>query len=416
MNLYAVIVLSTLIVTFIIDRISTYLNLRAMSEQVPAEFNELYDADKYAASQRYSRAKARFGAVHDTFDLGVLLAFWGAGGFQWLDQVVRAIIPSESPIVLGVVYLPVLFLAKGLVGLPFSLYATFVLEARFGFNKTTPATFLADLLKGLLLGCVLGIPLVAAVLWFFVWAGQWAWLLAWALVAVFTIAIQYVVPSWIMPLFNKFSPLPDGELRTRLLAFAERVQFPLNDVSVIDGSKRSSKANAFFTGFGKRKRIALYDTLVNTQTVDEVLAVLAHEVGHYKKGHVLRGLIFGLLHLGAMLFALGFVLRQPGLYQAFGVSGQPLYIGLVLFGLLMAPIELALSLVLNLQSRRHEFEADAFAADTCGNGEALVSGLKKLSVNHLANLTPHPLTVALSYSHPPVLERIHAIRRRVQPA
>jgi STE24 endopeptidase len=195
------------------------------------------------------------------------------------------------------------------------------------------------------------------------------------------------------------------------LAFAERVQFPLNDVSVIDGSKRSSKANAFFTGFGKTKRIALFDTLVNSQSVDEVLAVLAHEVGHYKKGHVVRGMIFGLLQMGALLFALGLLLQHQGLYDAFGVPGRPLYIGIVLFGLLIAPLELVLSLVLNRQSRRHEFEADAFATQSTGNGEALVSGLKKLSVNHLANLTPHPLTVALSYSHPPVLQRIQAIRR-----
>lgn len=410
MNPYAAIVLFTLVGVFVLDLISKALNLRAMTEEVPGEFAEVYEADAYRKAQRYMRERTRFGVISSAFDLAILLLFWALDGFERLDVVLRSLSPSDHPVVLGVIYLGTLFLAKVVIGLPFRLYSTFVIEERFGFNKTDVRTFVIDMLKGLALAALLGVPATAAVLGFFYWGGRFAWLMAWVAGALFVVAVQYVVPTWIMPLFNKFTPLPEGELRERLMALADRVQFPLQEVFVIDGSRRSSKANAFFTGFGKRKRIALFDTLIESQTVDELLAVLAHEVGHFKKRHIVKGLVIGLLHMGAMLFLLGVLLEHQGLYDAFGVPGKPLYIGMILFGLLMAPIDVILSLLVNVLSRRHEFEADQFAVDTTDDGEALVSALKKLSVNHLANLTPHPLTVFLDYSHPPVLQRIDAIR------
>jgi STE24 endopeptidase len=354
--------------------------------------------------------------MSSAFDLALLLGFWALDGFERLDSLIVRVLPESpawlhSEITLGVLFLGVLFLAKMLISLPFQLYSTFVIEERFGFNKTTPGTFVADLFKGLAIAALLGIPATAAVLGFFYWGGERAWLYAWVAGALFVVAVQYVVPTWIMPLFNRFTPLPDGELRERLMALARTLEFPLQEVFVIDGSKRSSKANAFFTGFGKRKRIALFDTLLESQTTDEVLAVLAHEVGHFKRGHIKKGLVLGLLHMGAMLFLLGVLLQHQGLYEAFGVPEKKLYIGMVLFGLLMAPIDLLLSLFFNRLSRKHEFEADRFAVEAVDDGESLVSALKKLSVDHLANLTPHPLMVTLGYSHPPVLERIEAIRR-----
>jgi STE24 endopeptidase len=300
--------------------------------------------------------------------------------------------------------------AKALIDLPFRYYSTFVIEERFGFNKSTRATFWADTAKGVTLTIVLGGPLLAAILWFFERAGASAWLWCWAVTAAFTLFVQFVAPTWIFPLFNKFKPLEEGELRAAILGYSQKVGFPLEGLFVIDGSRRSTKANAFFTGFGRRKRVALFDTLVAKHPTDELVAVVAHEIGHYKKGHILQGLALSILQAGAVFYLLSIVLARPGLYEAFGLEQPSVYAGLLFFSLLYAPIDLVLSYLMQAFSRRNEFQADAWARTTTGEPERLVSALKRLSADSLSNLTPHPLYVKLHHSHPPLVERIRALR------
>lgn len=384
------------------------LNLRALSPAPPAGFEHVYDRERYARSQEYTRAKTRFSFWPQAFDLALLLGFWFAGGFAWLDRATRAL--GYGELVTGLLFMGALLLGKSLLDLPFRYRATFVLEERFGFNKTTRATFWADAAKGLLLAVLLGGPLLAAILFFFERLGDTAWLVCWGVTALFTLVVQWVAPTWIFPLFNKFKPLEEGELRSAVLAYAARVGFPLEGLFVIDGSRRSTKANAFFTGFGKRKRVALFDTLIEKHSTEELVAVVAHEIGHYKRHHILQGLVVALLQTGLVFFLLSRVLVEPELYAAFGVATPSVHAGLVFFGLLYTPLELVLSLVQQALSRRNEFEADAFARATTGRAEALVRALERLSADSLSNLTPHPFYVALHLSHPPLPARVAALR------
>jgi STE24 endopeptidase len=311
----------------------------------------------------------------------------------------------------GLLFIGILALAKGVLALPFSAYATFVIEERFGFNRTTMRTFVVDLLKAVGLAVALGAPVLAAVLVFFERAGDWAWLACWGVGAVFVLVVQLLLPTWILPLFNRFEPLAEGELRAALAGYVRSVGFGLGGIFVIDGSRRSTRSNAFFTGFGRSKRIALFDTLVEKHSVRELVAVLAHEVGHYKRGHVIKGMTLAIAHLGALFFLLSIFLEHRGLFEAFFMTHEPVYAGLVFFGLLLAPAELILSPALNYLSRRFEYEADRFAARTTDGPESIVSALKKLSSGNLSNLTPHPLYVVLHHSHPPLASRIERVRR-----
>jgi len=383
------------------------LNLRALSPAPPAGFEHVYERERYARSQEYTRAKTRFSFWPQAFDLALLLGFWFGGGFAWLDRATRAL--GHGELVTGLLFMGALFLGKSLLDLPFRHWSTFVLEERFGFNKTTRATFWADAAKGLLLALVLGGPLLAAILFFFERLGDSAWLLCWGVVALFTLFVQWVAPTWIFPLFNKFKPLEEGELRSAVLDYARRVGFPLEGLFVIDGSRRSTKANAFFTGFGKRKRIALFDTLIEKHTTEELVAVVAHEIGHYKRRHILQGLVFGLAQAGLVFFVLSRVLSEPALFAAFGVTTPSVHAGLVFFALLWSPLELVLGLAQQALSRRNEFEADAFARETTGRAEPLVRALERLSADSLSNLTPHPFYVALHHSHPPLPARVAAL-------
>lgn len=408
MNPYAIFVLATLLAAFAVRLVSELLNLKASGADLPEEFRGIYDPDAYRQSQEYLKASTRLSLAGSAFDLAVLLAFWFVGGFEVLDQFVRGF--GFGQILTGMLYIGILLLAQSLLALPFSLWKTFVIEERFGFNRTTLAVFLLDLLKTLLLALLIGAPALAALLWFFAEAGTLAWLWAWAGFALFTLLLQYVAPAWIMPLFNTFVPLEEGELREAITAYADSVGFPLEGIYVIDGSKRSARANAFFTGFGRRKRIALFDTLVENHSVDELVAVLAHEIGHYKKKHILFSMLLGLCNLGAILFLLSLFMENRQLFDAFGVREVSVYGSLVFFMLLYTPVEFVLSIFLQLLSRKHEFEADRYAATTSSGGAALVDALKKLSRSNLSNLTPHPFHVFLNYSHPPVLQRIERIR------
>jgi STE24 endopeptidase len=408
MNVYAVIILATLLVAYVLNLWADVLNLKALHPELPAAFRNVYDADAYRKSQDYTRVQTRFGWVPGTFMLAVTLGFWFAGGFHALDQVVRGW--ALSPIWSGLAYIGILMLGRALLSLPFGIYSTFVLEERFGFNRTTPATFVSDMLKGLGLAAVLGGPLLAGVLAFFTYAGVYAWLYCWIATAVFILGVQFIAPTWIMPLFNTFRPLEQGVLKDALLTYARGVNFPLKDVYVMDGSRRSSKSNAFFTGFGKHKRVALFDTLIAQLTHAELVAVLAHEIGHYKKKHVVQGMVLSIVHMGVMFFLLSVFLNHQGLFQAFYMEQSSVYAGLVFFGLLYTPIELMLSLGMHIFSRKHEYEADRFAIETIDRPEPMAQALQKLSLHNLSNLTPHPFYVFLNYSHPPVLERIRAIR------
>jgi STE24 endopeptidase len=409
MNVYAIIILATLLVDFSLNLVADILNLRTLRAELPAAFQDVYDGDAYRKSQAYTRVQTQFGWVTGTFSLLVVLVFWFAGGFAALDHLVRGWV--TGPIWSGLLYISLLLFGRALLSMPFSIYSTFVLEARFGFNQTTPWTFVTDMLKGLLLAVVLGGPLLAGILAFFTYAGPYAWLYCWGVTTAFMLAVQYVAPTWIMPLFNTFKPLDLGALKEALFAYAQRVDFPLKDVFVMDGSRRSSKSNAFFTGFGKSKRIALFDTLIDQLTNAELVAVLAHEIGHYKKKHVIKGLLLSIAHMGVMFFLLSIFMTHEGLFLAFAMEQPSIYAGMIFFGLLYTPVELLLSIAMSLFSRRHESEADRFATQTVDSPEALVQGLQKLSLHNLSNLTPHPFYVFLNYSHPPVLERIQAIRR-----
>ncbi len=408
MNIYAVIILLALAVNYALNLISDLLNLRALQKALPDEFKDVFDEEKYRKAQEYTRIRTRFGLLTSTFSIIVLLVFWFAGGFNWVDVFVRDF--GYGTIVTGLLFVGILILAQTIISLPFSIYSTFVIEERFGFNKTTPATFVTDRLKGLMLTILLGAPLLAGVIGIFEYLGAIAWLYAWAVVVIFTLFVQFIAPTWIMPLFNKFTPLEDGELKQAILDYAGKVSFPLRGIYKIDGSRRSSKSNAFFTGFGRNKRIALFDTLIENHSVPELVAVLAHEVGHYKKKHIPKNMVISILHTGVMLFLLSLFIRVPGLHEAFFMEHISVYAGLVFFGLLYSPIEMVLSVIMQVMSRKHEFEADRFAADTTGDPESMVSVLKKLSADNLSNLTPHPFHVFLHYSHPPVLQRIRAIR------
>jgi STE24 endopeptidase len=411
MNVFAVVIFLTIILGYVLDLISNLLNLRALDPGLPAEFDGVYDRDKYRTSQEYARQRTRFGLVASTYSLGLLLPFWFLGGFPFVDQWIRGYALGE--IWTGLLFVLVLIVAKSISGLPFEIYSTFVLEERFGFNKTTVATFIVDRIKGFVLACAIGGPLLALLLFFLASTGEFAWIYCWGLTVAFTLIMQIVIPTWIMPLFNKFSPIDDGELKQAIVGYAESVNFPLRSVFVIDGSRRSSKSNAFFAGLGNNKRLALYDTLIESQTVPEIVAVVAHEVGHFKRKHVVKGMIISVLHTGLLFFLLSFFIAHPPLFAAFGMEQVSGYAGLVFFGMLFSPIEMVLSVFMQILSRKHEFEADHYAATTTGAGEALVSALKKLSVHNLVNLTPHPFHVFLNYSHPPILARIEAIRAGV---
>ena len=409
MNFFSALIIIALVVEFILSTLSNRLTLRALSPTLPAEFSDVFDAERYAQSQKFAHSRANFGLLRNAINLAAVLAVWHLGGFEWLDQGVRGF--GFGAIPTGLIYFGALGLGSLLLGLPFGLYGTFVIEAKFGFNRTTFLTFITDFVKGAILTVSLGGILMTGILFFFQWAESSAWLWWWAAATLFLLTVQFVAPTWIMPLFNKFTPLEKGSLRASIVSYAESVAFPLKDIFVVDGSKRSSKANAFFTGFGGNKRIGLFDTLVEHYSVPELVAVVAHEVGHYKKGHLLKGLVVQVLYQGMLFFLLSLVLENDLLFEAFYMTETSVYASFVFFGLLLTPVDLILSMYVNRSSRKHEFEADAFAATTTGHGKDLISALKKLSADSLANLTPHPLDVFLHYSHPPVIQRIAMLQQ-----
>jgi STE24 endopeptidase len=407
LNGFAIAALIGVLAVEVVEMTGTGLNLRALDPVVPKEFEEVYPAADYRRSQEYTRTTTRFGIVASLFDLVVLLAFWFAGGFGWLDEVVRSW--GLGPVWTGLLFLLILALARGILSLPFEMWSVFVIEEKYGFNRTTPGTFAMDLAKGLGVGLILGVPLVIGFLALFDYGGDLAWIYAWAAVVAFSFVMQILAPTLIMPLFNRFTPLEEGELKEAIVDYAHRVRFPLKGVYAIDASRRTTKGNAFFTGFGRSKRIALFDTLIQRHPVGELVAVLAHEVGHYRKRHVLIGTFVSILETGLFLGLFSRLLDQTAFFEAFGVDEPSVYAGVVFVAILLRPLQLVLSLGDAALSRRHERQADSFAVATTGRGDLLASGLKRLSKDSLSNLTPHPVYVFLNYSHPPVLERVRAL-------
>lgn len=407
-NIYFIIILVAVTGLFLLDLVSNLLNLKALDPRLPGEFADIFDEQAYAKSQEYTRATTRFGFLESSSSLLVFLLFWFLGGYEWLDSLVRAW--ALGPVATGVIFVGILYLAHHLLFLPFEIYDTFVIEEKFGFNKTTPGIFLVDQLKELILSAVIGIPLFALLLFLF-GAFELAWLYGWIAVSASSLLLTYLAPRFILPLFNKFEPLDDGELKDAIHVMSEKCRFPLKEITVMDGSKRSSKSNAFFTGFGRNKKIALFDTMIEGQTPAELVAVLAHEIGHFKKKHIVQHMAFSILQTGVLFYLLSLFLNNAQLFAAFGVSRGSVYLSFVFFAILFKPIMKVLSIILSVWSRKNEYEADAFAADATGDTGNLISALKKLSKDNLANLTPHPFYVFILYSHPPMLERIAALKK-----
>jgi STE24 endopeptidase len=410
-NFMSVIILAGLFLLWNLELAATLLNLKAFPSSVPKELEDLMDRGKLDKAHDYLRVNARFGILESTASLAVLLIFWALGGFGWLDGWARSL--TSSPVVAGLIFLSLLFLGQSLLALPFTVYDTFVIEQKFGFNRVTPATFVMDRVKGLALAAVIGLPLGAAILWIFGNVAH-AWLWAWVLVTVIQLLLTYLAPTLIMPLFNKFTPMPEGEMKQEIEALGVQCGFPLDGVFVMDGSKRSTKANAFFTGLGKRKKIALFDTLVEKSSRPELLGVLAHEIGHFRCGHIKQRLVVGILQTAAIFYLLGLATDPDGkfariLFDAFGVPQISPHVGLVLFSILLEPVSKVLAIFANAWSRRHEFEADAYAAKVTGDGTALGEALKKMTSDHLSHPTPAALRVWLDYSHPPLVQRLAAL-------
>lgn len=410
-NFMTIVILVGLFALWKLELAATLLNLRAFPTRVPESLAGVMDATQLDRAREYHRVNARFDIVRDSVSLVVLIAFWALGGFQWLDQFARGLAPNT--LIAGLVFLALLVLGQTLVSLPFAWISTFRIEERFGFNRSTPATFWADRAKGLLLAAALGLPLAAAVLWIFSNIAH-AWLWAWGLVTIWQLAVTYVAPTWIMPLFNKFTPMPDGPLKDDIEKLGRDCGFPLAEVYVMDGSKRSTKANAFFTGFGKNKKIALFDTLIEKSSRAELLGILAHEIGHFRCGHIRQRLAVGIVQTAAIFYLLGLAIAPDGafarlLFDAFGVSEISPHVGLVLFAILLEPVGKALGVAANAWSRRHEFEADAYAAKVTGDPAPLADALRKLTADHLSHPAPSRLRVVLDYSHPPLLRRLEAL-------
>jgi len=409
MNGYLIFILAILLLSYALELAVALLNLRSLTPRLPAEFVGVYDQEQYARSQEYTRVTTRFSLVQSTVSIVLTVVFILAGGFNLIDGAARSFGLSSIPT--GLVFTGMLALLSTALNLPFSVYSTFGIEQRFGFNTTTVATFLLDGAKAVLLTVALGGPLLAGILWFFEASGPSAWLYCWLAAVAFVLVVQFLAPVLIMPLFNKFTPLAEGELKEAITRYAAGQRFALQGIYTMDGSKRSTRVNAFFTGFGRFRRIVFFDTLMDKLSTSEIVAVLAHEMGHYKLKHILGMMVLSILQMGLMFFILSLFLGNQGLFDAFGMEQVSVYASLVFFGFLYAPISTLIAIGFNAFSRRNEYQADRFAAETGGDGAALISGLKKLSVSNLSNLTPHPVHVFLNHSHPPVLARIEALRQ-----
>jgi STE24 endopeptidase len=400
--------LALFIIRFAVDTLADLLNLTTFRKPLPAEFLSVYEPEKYAEALRYQMASSRFELIRSSVSMVVFLTFWCAGGFNFFDQWVRGF--GFSTLWTGLLFVGVLSLLRGALQLPFSIYDTFVLEEKFGFNRTTPATFVGDLFKGILLGSILGGAIFAGICAFFENVNHYPWLWAWLAFVLFQVLLLFIAPVWIMPLFNKFSPIDNAALKEGIKLYTDAQSFQLNGVFTMDSSKRSTKGNAFFTGFGKYRRLVLFDTLIQSQSVSELVAVVAHEIGHFKLKHIQKSIIFSMFGMLVIFYGFSWAVSSPWLFDAFGIGTPSTYAGIVLASLAYSPFFRVVGIVTHALSRKNEFEADRFAVETYGHSEELVSALKKLSRDNLSNLHPHPLKVLLDYTHPPILQRIAVLK------
>jgi STE24 endopeptidase len=401
------IIIAIIIINFIVDKILDALNAKHYNDEIPLELQDVYDETEYKKSQAYKVTNYKFGLLTSTFSIVLTLVFLFFDGFEFVDNIARSY--SENPILIALIFFGIIMIGSDFLSTPFSYYQTFVIEEQFGFNKTTKKTFVLDKIKGWLMMAVVGGGILALIIWFYQFSGDSFWLYAWALVTVFTVFMNMFYAKLIVPIFNKQTPLDEGDLRNKISNYAKTVGFKLDKIFVIDGSKRSTKANAYFSGFGSEKRVTLYDTLINDLEDEEIVAVLAHEVGHYKKKHIIFNLIASILLTGLTLYILSIFISNPLLSNALGVEIASFHIGLIAFGLLYAPISEITSLIMNWFSRIFEYQADDYAKNTY-KAEPLISSLKKLSKNSLSNLTPHKAYVFMHYSHPTLLERVRNLK------
>lgn len=401
------IIIAFIILSFVIDQLLDWLNAKHFDDPIPQELADVYDSETYRKSQDYKKVNAKFSTLTSSFMLMITLLFFVFDGFAFVDQIARSI--SDNEIIVGLIFFGIMMLGSDILITPFSYYKTFIIEERFGFNKSTPKLFLADKLKGWLMTIIVGGGLLALVIWFYQISGSLFWVYAWIVFAVFALVMNMFYAKLIVPLFNKQTPLEEGSLRNKIEQYAATVGFKLNNIFVIDGSKRSTKANAYFSGFGSEKRITLYDTLINDLEEDEIVAVLAHEVGHYKKNHIIVNLFASVVLTGFTLWLLGIFISNSIFSEALGVAKPSFHIGLIAFGILYSPISGITGFLMSVLSRKFEYQADNFAKNTYA-GDPLISSLKKLSRNSLSNLTPHPLYVKLHYSHPTLLQRYRNLK------
>lgn len=401
-------IIGLLVADFLFERFLEYLNSTQWSDELPEEIKDIYEEKEYLKQQAYEKANYKFSIFSSGFSFVLILLMFLVSGFAIVNSWAVAI--TGNSIIVALIFFGILMLASDLLTTPFSLYDTFVIEQKFGFNKTSVRTFIFDKLKGYLLGAIIGGGLLSLIIYIYQLTTDQFWIYAWIVITAFSVFMVLFYSNLIVPLFNKQTPLPEGELKSAIESFAGKVGFKLDNIYVIDGSKRSTKANAYFTGFGAKKRIVLYDTLINDMTTNELVAVLAHEIGHYKKHHVVWNLLIGILQTGITLFLFSLFVGSPDLSRALGVEQPSFHIGLIAFGILYSPISLIVGLAMNIFSRMNEYQADAFAAEHFGAQE-LASALKKLSVKNLSNLKPHPLYVFFHYSHPTLLQRLQALKQ-----
>jgi STE24 endopeptidase len=407
-NIFAVAIPAILIGSYLFDFLVEYLNIKNLKPNIPEEMQDVYDKKEYKKSQAYLKESTIFGLIRSGMTIALILAAIYSGFLNTLDQFARSIGTNE--ITSGVVFLTLGIVISQLIALPFSAYATFVIEEKYGFNKATPKLFISDQLKSLVLTLLIGLPVFALLVFFFQQFGRGAWLIGWVSISAIQLLLTFLAPTIIMPLFNKFTPLEEGKLRKEIERFAKKQNFKLEGIYKMDGSKRSTKSNAFFTGFGKYKRIALFDTLIEKHTVPELVSVLAHEIGHYKKNHIWKLYSISVASTGLMLYLLSRLINSQELFNALNVEQESIYMSLIMAGLLFGPLGSIIGIIANYFSRQFEYEADAYAVTKYKHPKAFIDALKKLSVSNLTNLTPHPLKVVVDYSHPPILNRVKAIK------
>ena len=407
-NILFYIIVAIILIDFIVDQVLDTLNAKHFDDPIPASLSDVFNREEYEKSQQYNKTRHKFGVISSTFSVALLLIFLFLDGFDYVDSIARSWF--DNPILIGLVFFGIIMLASDILSLPFSYYSTFVIEEKFGFNKTSKKTFFLDKLKGWGMMIFLGGGILALIIWFYQIAGDNFWWYAWILVAIFSIFLNMFYARLIVPLFNKQTPLPEGSLRTKIENYAQKEGFNLEKIFVIDGSKRSTKANAYFSGFGNEKRVTLYDTLINDLEDEEIVGVLAHEVGHYRKNHIIINLISSIIITGFTLWLLSLFVGSPVLSQALGVEQPGFHIGLIAFGILYSPISEVTGMMMNYLSRKFEYQADDFAKNTY-RAEPLITGLKKLTKNSLSNLTPHPAYVFVHYSHPPLYKRIRNLHQ-----